>query len=342
MKISSKPEISVKVKRAFHENLATWYRGHARDLPWRRTRDPYAIVVSEFMLQQTQVATVLPYYDRWLKVFPSWLSLAQAEAEAVVKAWEGLGYYSRARNLHRLAQEIVRRGGVVPVTPEELVRLPGIGPYTAGAVASLAGGQRAALVDGNVMRVFARVFAWHEDIASPVTQRKMWQVADSLLPEAQNCAGHNSALMELGAMICTPRRPHCLECPLAAVCQTTEPEALPVKTRKKVEERYEELAVIRRGPAYWLAEGPTRGRLAGFWRFPEFDEATMIRQEKIGAFTYGITRYRVRLQAWQASWRGPSAADGRWWTAQEMEAISMSAAQRRVRSLIKEESIDEQ
>src|SRR5882724_692564 len=185
-------------REAFHRDLLRWYRRHHRPLPWRATRDPYRIWVSEIMLQQTRVETVLPYYARWLRAFPTVRALARARADRVLKLWEGLGYYSRARNLHRAAQTVVREyGGKLPQTAEGLQQLHGIGRYTAGAVASIAFGERVPLVDGNVARVFARIFAVRANVRAPQTMNKLWQFAEDLVPD-RDPGEFNQALMELG------------------------------------------------------------------------------------------------------------------------------------------------
>src|SRR5271167_1024821 len=190
------------VRRAFHRDLLRWYRHHHRQLPWRATRDPYRIWVSEIMLQQTRVETVRPYYARWLRAFPTIQALARASDDRVLKLWEGLGYYSRARNLHRAAQTIVREhDGKVSRTVEGLRELPGIGRYTAGAIASIAFDQRTPLVDGNVARVFARIFAIRANVKSPRTLQSLWNLAGDLLPDT-NAGEFNQALMELGALVC--------------------------------------------------------------------------------------------------------------------------------------------
>ena len=199
--------------------LATWYRQAARDLPWRRTRDPYAIWVSETMLQQTRVETVTPYYERFLRELPTLLSLAEAPEERVLGLWSGLGYYRRARMLHAAARRVVREhGGRLPEQAEQLRALEGVGAYTAGAVSSIAFGRREALVDGNVSRVLARIFAL-QDVESTAGKARVWRLAEGLVKQAPGEPGDwNQALMELGATVCTPRDPHCSECPVSAAC----------------------------------------------------------------------------------------------------------------------------
>ena len=205
----------------FSRRLRAWYRRHHRDLPWRRTRDPYAVLVSELMLQQTQVVRVQEFYPRFLARFPTLASLARAPRARVMEAWEGLGYYARARNLHALAKEVDRRGGALPEDPESLRALPGVGAYTAGAVASFAYERRAALVDTNVARVLRRAFAPRLDPARGGGMRALWQLAERLLPRQGRAAyAHNQALMELGALVCTARRAHCERCPVRGVCRT--------------------------------------------------------------------------------------------------------------------------
>jgi len=331
--------IDAALRKAFHRDLAAWYREAKRDLPWRRTADPYAIAVSEFMLQQTQVATVIPYYQRWLGLFPTWQKLAEAPTEAVVKAWEGLGYYARARNLQRLAQEVAGPlGGVLPLEVAELRKLPGIGPYTAGAIASLALRRRAALLDGNVIRVLARVFAIGEDVGERVTQEKLWGIAEGLLPGAEACADHNSSLMELGALVCTPLKPGCLVCPLRAVCRAPDPEKLPRKAPKVVERLVEEIAVVEKDGRYWCEPGPAKGRLAGFWRLPAFDPEVMEKAASVALadFYYSITKYRVRLTGWRVRFKPGAVPNpaGRWLSRGEMEELTMSSAQRRLRDAL--------
>ena len=203
---------------AVRKRLLTWYRRHGRDLPWRRSRDPYHIWISEVMLQQTQVETVIPYYHRFLNAFPDVAALAAAPQSAVLKHWEGLGYYARARNLHKAAQQVVQEhGSQLPRTPEDLRRLPGIGRYTAAAVASIAFGQDTVALDGNLHRVLCRLFAIDDDPGRPNTQRTLEYLALSMLPAGQ-AGDFNQALMDLGATLCRRSRPACDDCPVAADC----------------------------------------------------------------------------------------------------------------------------
>ena len=210
--------------RRFSGRLRAWFRRNGRDLPWRRTRDPYRVLVSELMLQQTQVSRVLDYYQRFIARFPTTESLAAARAAQVRAAWEGLGYYARARNLHALAGRVTRDGSGLPSDPAALRELPGIGAYTAGAVASFAFERRAALVDTNVARVLARYFAPGLDPRKD--QPRIWAIAEAIIPSRGPTAWtHNQALIELGALVCTARVRHCGRCPVRRGCRTGEPPA---------------------------------------------------------------------------------------------------------------------
>ena len=220
---TSSPDVDPAQARAFGRLLRRWYRRNARDLPWRRTRDPYCILVSELMLQQTQVSRVIPKYHEFLGTYPTLHAVARATPRRVMEAWQGLGYYARARNLHRLARDITRDGGpgALPAEPEALRALPGIGPYTAGAVACFAYERRAPLVDTNVARVLRRVFDPGLDPRSGPGQRRLWQIAEAILPRTGKAAWtHNQALMELGALVCTARVRGCERCPVRSVCAT--------------------------------------------------------------------------------------------------------------------------
>ena len=207
----------------FSRRLRRWFRRNSRDLPWRRTRDPYRVLVSELMLQQTQVSRVVDFYRKFLKRFPTIHELAAAPPKRVMESWEGLGYYARARNLHKLAKQVTVNGGngELPTVPAELQKLPGIGAYTAGAVASFAHEKRAALVDTNVARVLARVFAPKLNPKKPADLKRLWVIAEAVLPRTGSATWtHNQAVMELGALVCTARVKRCAPCPLTSVCLT--------------------------------------------------------------------------------------------------------------------------
>jgi A/G-specific adenine glycosylase len=264
------------VKRA-RQLLLSWYRANRRDLPWRRTRDPYAVWISEAMLQQTRVETVIPYYERFLARFPDVPALAAAEPDAVLSAWAGLGYYSRARNLHRAARELASRGCArLPDTAEGLRELPGVGRYTAGAVASIAFDRPEPVVDGNVARVLTRLYGIREDPKRPAVAARLWQLAGALAC-GPSPGDLNQALMELGALVCTPRAPRCPACPLRRGCaarRAGDPEALPVKARKPAPRAVEAVAaLIRRRGRVLAVRRPPRGLLGGLWELPGGDLA---------------------------------------------------------------------
>lgn len=256
------------------KRLLNWYDQEKRDLPWRRCRDPYAIWVSEIMLQQTRVETVRDYYLRWMERFPDIMSLAQADGDTVLKMWEGLGYYSRARNLHKAARLMAETSdGVFPSSYPEILALPGIGPYTAGAVASIAFEQPTPAVDGNVLRVMSRLFAL-PDIAQPYVQAAIKKQVAEGFPD-QRAGDYTQALMELGALVCVPRRPSCERCPLTELCQAFEQNSQGlwpiVKEKKPGREVRRLVAVIRQGDAILLHRRPPNGLLAGLWEFPGVD-----------------------------------------------------------------------
>ena len=314
--------------------LAKWYGSARRDLPWRRTSDPYAITVSELMLQQTQVVTVIPYYERWLKVFPTWKALAGAKEHDVLKAWEGLGYYRRARNLHALAKAM-GEAGVMPQTEEGLLALPGIGPYTAAAVGSIAFGLPLAVLDGNVMRVLARILALRDDISQPQTRAKLQVIADEFL-DRHDPSTHNQALMELGATVCLPRKPMCLICPLREDCQGRDhAEEFPVKSREAQVKRTEIVALIAWGKTYYCEEVPVGKPWHGLWRFPDFDPVRMERGEDIARIKYGITKYTVTMEAVDARWKSRAPATGRYLTFEQMEAVAFAAPHRKLAGLLR-------
>ena len=257
----------------FRENLLHWYEKNRRDLPWRKTADPYSVWISETMLQQTQVATVIPFYERWLQRFPTITALADAPIDAVLGAWQGLGYYSRARNLHRAAGQIVAaHNGVFPANYADVLALPGVGRYTAGAVCSIALGQDTPIVDANVVRVLCRVFGLHGDPKSSDTQARLWQLATDLIPSGE-AATFNQAVMELGALVCgTP--PKCERCPVQTVCYACAsgaPSALPqFAPRPAFTTQTDVSAVItdRDGRIVLQQRPHDAGLWAGLWELP--------------------------------------------------------------------------
>lgn len=284
--------------------LVAWFRTHGRDYPWRRTQDPYAILVSEVMLQQTQIATVLDrgYYARWLAQFPGFAALAAAGEEEVLKAWEGLGYYRRARNLHRLAREVLEvHGGVFPQDHAAILALPGIGPYTAGAVASFAFGQAQPIVDGNIARVLARVYDDATPVDSTAGTKRLWERAAALVRATDDPRSLNSALMELGQTHCSPGRPACGLCPIRAECRATEPEALPVKQARQEITAVTERVIFLRTSAGVLLEQESGSRRTGLWKLPALPAAHEGSPPPVlMRASYGITRYKVTL--WVHEW----------------------------------------
>lgn len=267
------------VHRKFHnrirKRLLTWYLKNKRDLPWRKTRDPYHILVSEIMLQQTQVATVIPYYRRFIDAFPTVASLAAARLQRVLKQWEGLGYYSRARNLHRATRVIHERwNDRVPSAVEGLSSLPGIGRYTAGAVASIAFDLRAPILDGNVRRVLCRIYAIRKDPRQAAVQDRLWRLAEQLLPE-RSAGDFNQALMELGATVCLPKTPSCRLCPVGEFCVAFQKgihDRIPFRPeRRPIPDEDMAVILIRNGSGLLIGPRPEKGLLAGLWGFPEMD-----------------------------------------------------------------------
>jgi A/G-specific adenine glycosylase len=279
MKRATKPvpsvgEFSPRKRQAIVGALLGWFAQNARDLPWRRTLDPYAIWISEIMLQQTQMETVLPYFERWMKAFPDVHALARAGESRVLKLWQGLGYYSRARNLHAGAREIAGKfGGEFPSDYETVLGLKGIGRYTAGAICSIAFNQPRPIVDGNVLRVLARVYAIDRPIDVPKNREAFWRLEEKLIPEGR-AREFNQALMELGALVCTPRNPRCGRCPLRTDCaarSSGNPEAYPVRGARKKTVRVSAAALaVQKDGAYLLMRRPVGAIMGGLWEFPEW------------------------------------------------------------------------
>ena len=304
----------------FGELLFDWYQSHARCLPWRNNPDPYSIWVSEVMLQQTRVDTVIPYYERWMKRFPTLASLACASQQDVLSEWEGLGYYSRARNLHLAAQIVINElGGDIPQEVDQLRRLPGIGRYTGGAIASIAFEKDEPVLDGNIRRVLARIFDVREPARSAAGEKRLWQLAETNLIPGQ-AGKFNQALMELGALICTPRQPHCDECPLNTACKAfslgVQGERPVILSKPPLPHHIVTAAIIQKDQRVLIARRPTEGLLGGMWEFPggkvEYGEdlETGLKREiceelgseikvglPFGVYQHAYTHFRVTLHA---------------------------------------------
>jgi len=251
--------------------LLTWFEGSKRELPFRQTKNPYAIWISEIMAQQTQIDTLIPYYNRFIESFPDVASLADATEDQVIKAWEGLGYYSRARNLHRAAKIIMADyAGCFPDNFSELIKLPGIGPYTGGAIASIAFNEKVSAVDGNVLRVISRYCNSFEDIGDAKTKKIVTQWVEAILPETSG--DFNEGLMELGAMICSPQNPRCLICPIRSGCQSHAfgtTSQLPVKKQKQKQARKKmEVGILKQNGELFFVKRPVSGLLSEMWSFP--------------------------------------------------------------------------
>ncbi|MCL6511800.1 MAG: A/G-specific adenine glycosylase [Anaerolineae bacterium] len=283
-------------ERTLADRLLRWFARHRRDLPWRREpRDPYRVWLAEVMLQQTQVTTVVPYYERWLERFPTLEALAAAPLDAVLKLWEGLGYYARARNLHAAACAVVQtHGGRIPATVEGLLRLPGVGRYTAGAIASLAFNADAPALDGNVKRVLSRVHG----LSAP-KEDELWRLAESLLPPGR-AGAFNEALMDLGATVCTPRAPQCPACPLRTLCvaqASGDPEAYPARLRKKSTPHHQVITavIVDEGGRVLMGQRPPDGLLGGLWEFVSSELRTSSNSNGEDAFGSGSSAPLKRM-----------------------------------------------
>ena len=259
---------------SLQKKLLAWYHTNKRDLPWRKKPTPYRVWVSEIMLQQTQVATVIPYFNRFLKSFPNVKTLAAADESEVLKLWEGLGYYRRARQLHAAARKIVTdHRGRFPKTYEEVLALPGVGRYTAGAILSISTGQRLPILEGNTIRLFSRLLAFNRDVKSTQGQAELWKFSESILP-TDHVSDFNQALMELGATICTPRNPSCESCPLQSICKAYnegDVETYPVSSPRTQATKVNDAAIwIPRAGKVLVRECQPGEVWAGLWDFPRF------------------------------------------------------------------------
>jgi A/G-specific adenine glycosylase len=348
-------------------HLLDWYALHARHLPWREHADAYTVWVSEIMLQQTRVETVLPFFERWMECFPNVAAVAAASQQDVLSAWEGLGYYSRARNLHRAAQIVmVEYGGELPRSVEELRGLPGVGRYTAGAIASMAFGLDEPALDGNIRRVLARLFDVTEPARSPAGERRLLELATAHLPSGR-AGEYNQALMDLGAMVCTPHKPACSLCPVLEFCQAyllgIQEERPVEKPRPAIPHYLVTAAIIRQDGRVLLAQRPAKGLLGGLWEFPggkvqEGEDLPAclkreIREElgvkirvgkEFGVYRHAYTHFRVTLHAFRCVLvsgepRPIQVADLRWVELGELVAFPMGKIDRMIASQLANESI---
>ena len=304
-------------RRRFREPLLRWYDENRRDLPWRRTSDPYAIWVSEIMLQQTRVGAVLDHYRRFLKQFPTVRALANAKEQAVLAAWSGLGYYRRARNLHAAAKVIAfERDGQFPRTAEALLELPGIGRYTAAAIASIAFGERQAVVDGNVERVLARVTGNPE-----LSQSESWEMAQALL-SPERPGDFNQAMMELGATICLPREPKCLACPVVKQCATRG--AYPNRRREERVQRDVCLGLARSKRGVWLLQrSPSLSLMPGMWELPEIEPNG---HAPLARFKHSILATDFQVAVYESE----AAGNGRWVRESALPKIALTGLARKI------------
>jgi len=345
--------------------LLRWFALYQRVLPWRQDRDPYRIWISEVMLQQTQVATVIPYFERFLAAFPTVAELAAADEQAVLRLWEGLGYYRRAKNLHRAARHIVaEHAGRFPDDPAAWQALPGIGRYMTGAILSQAFERRLPIVEANSKRVLCRLFAQRGDPASGPVQRWLWQTAEAVLPRRQ-VGEFNQALMELGALVCTPTNPRCPACPLAEVCAARqlgiEQKVPPPARQPTVVEVQEAAVVVRHGSKVLLVQRPETGRWAGMWEFPHGAMQAGESQEQAAARIVGelglnvrldgalltvrhsVTHHRITMTCFEARRRGGSYrsayyVQGRWMELDELQQLPVSVPQRKLAQFLASQS----
>jgi A/G-specific adenine glycosylase len=312
---------------AFQRALLRWYREHGRDLPWRRTRDPYAVLVSEFMLQQTQVGTVLPYYRDWLRRFPDFAALARASEREVLHAWQGLGYYARTRNLYSTAKQVVdRHRGEFPKSIEQTQLLPGVGKYTAHAVATFAFDQAVPIVEANTSRVLARLFNLQIPIDSAAGRKSLWGYAASLVP-GKSSAAYNSALLDLGALVCLPSKPKCGICPVKKFCHAKNPQSLPIKRpRPTTKQLVEKHSFVIRNDRLLLAQSANRWR--GMWILPPLHLSSKTKGAVYKA-TFPFTNHRVTLQIFRYRERKIDNSPNRWFSFRKLDSIPIPSPHRR-------------
>jgi len=350
------------LSRQIRRRLLAWFDRHRRDLPWRHTRDPYRIWLSEIMLQQTQVAAVVPFYQRFLKAFPTVEALAAADEQLVLRHWEGLGYYRRARHLHQAARLLVaKHGSRLPDDPDSWRELPGIGRYTLGAVLSQAFGRRLPILEANSCRVLCRLFGVRKPPKQSSVQSHLWHLAEQLLP-VKRVGDFNQALMELGALVCTPAAPDCGGCPLAALCVARGlgiQERLPLRPPAPATVAVDEVAVlVRRGPRVLVGQRPDTGRWANLWEFPhdglrlgETHQAAAARMlpaltgvvadlgPEVTTLTHAVTRYSITLVCLEATHRrgefqSTYYQQGRWIKPAQLVQLPFGSPQRRLAQII--------
>jgi len=348
----------------FRARLLQWYRQNKRQTKWRESNDPYEVWISEVMLQQTRVDQMGPYFDRFIGVFPTIEALAEANEDQVLKAWEGLGYYARARNMHKAAKVIVyEQGGQIPDTYEGLIALPGIGAYTAAAVSSIAFDRDHPVLDGNVIRVFSRLLCIEEDPRRSAVKARLIAVGEALLARGE-AGDFNQALMELGARVCTPRKPECAVCPIGGWCRAyaelDDPEVLPRKTPKKPKPHYQVAAgLIYKGNELLIAQRPMDGMLGGLWEFPggkreegESLAECLVREirEELGieieideyltSVDHAYSHFSITLHALKARYlRGEpqtlGCADWKWIKLEELNQYAIPRADRKIVELLR-------
>ncbi|WP_123290529.1 A/G-specific adenine glycosylase [Desulfosoma caldarium] len=344
--------------------LVTWFLGHQRPLPWRRHYDPYAVWISEIMLQQTQMSKVVPYFERWMKRFPNVQAVAEAPLDALLQAWEGLGYYRRVHHLKAAAQQIMaQHGGKLPFDEASLRRLPGIGPYTAAAVASLAFGRPVVVLDGNAQRVSARLLDWPAPVKEARSLKVLRQALEHWMPSG-HAREFNQAVMELGALICTPRNPRCVQCPVCAWCRAYAAKTVasrPVMSGRPLTEAVTvAVGVLCDNGKVFIQKRPPEGLMAGLWEFPggkaqkgETPEGALRRElaeelgvtvsitEKITEIRHAITRFRLHLHAFRCVLNPPEqsirlrvATEGRWVPVDALDGYAFPSANRRLIRLL--------
>ena len=323
--------------RRLTSKLLEWYEKNARDLPWRKTLHPYGIWISEIMLQQTQVATVIPYWKRWMQTLPTIQKLSQAKPERVLKLWEGLGYYSRARNLQLAAKQIVTKyQGVFPENPAVIRKLPGIGPYTTGAISSIAFGLPEPIVDGNVTRILTRIFGIDKNPKDKATQIKLWSLAKTLVCSTKDCSSLNQSLMELGATVCHVRQPECHHCPVMRSCTTKRKNMIHLIPAKGKPTRYEEkeieVYVLFRRRNLLLQKRPDGLTNAGFWELPNNEIGPKLKvankKEPIAKIRHNITKYRILLKAYTTNCN--KKIEGKWCNGSDIRRLPISASHRKL------------